>query len=65
MRDFLLLLLIGAAAAGYYFRDDIELAWYQWQTTGDYSVTDSMGSFGRSVGGQLQGFGSAIDSLNK
>jgi hypothetical protein len=65
MRHFLLLLLVGTVAAGYVFREDLESAWSQWRTGGDFSVSRGMGSFGQSLSGQFERFGRGIDSLNQ
>ena len=65
MRHFLLLLLVGTAAAGYVFRDDLESAWSQWRAGGNVSPIAGMRSFGQSFGGQFERFGRGIDSLSR
>jgi hypothetical protein len=64
MRHFFLLLLVGSVAAGYVYREDLESAWSQWRTSGNISALSGMQSFGNSLSGQFQRFGSGIDSLN-
>lgn len=64
MRNFLLLLLVGAVAAGYFFREDLESTWSQWRMGGNVSALGGMHSLGESIGGQFERFGSGIDSLN-
>jgi hypothetical protein len=64
MRHFFLLLLVGSVAAGYVYREDLESAWSQWRTSGNFSALSGMQSFGHSLNGQFQRFGSGIDSLN-
>ncbi len=64
MRHFLLLLLVGAVAAGYFFREDLEATWSQWRPGGNFSAMGGMRSLGESLDGQFERFGSGIDSLN-
>ncbi len=68
MRHFFLLLLVGSVAAGYVYREDLESAWSQWRAGGDFSALFGMQpgvqSFGHSLSGQFERFGSGIDSLN-